>query len=279
MEHAFVIFDRPFDGIAGVLGRDLSQAAELNSLELSVYPTNRLLNATDRRMALLTLCAGLIITFLLTTLVGILSGARNRAMSQVDEATSALRQDIERREETEARLREREHELQHLAFHDSLTGLANRILYYERVQHALLTHARERHTFAVFFVDLDGFKQVNDSLGHAAGDNVLGEAATRLRNCVRASDTVACVGGRDGVHGEVGVVDHAQRRPVHQLIEHGAQFREPPLVPADRHQMRAVPAGRVGVAGGTALFEAPPGGPFGVGARSELTPAAGRDGV
>jgi len=82
-----------------------------------------------------------------------------------------------------------------LAFSDQLTGLANRGLFYDRVGHALATHAREGSTFAVFFLDLDGFKQVNDKFGHSAGDLVLRVVADRLRSCLRDSDTVARFGG------------------------------------------------------------------------------------
>ena len=155
---------------------------------LALRPTTALLSPTDRRMTGLTLGAGTIFTLLLMALVGVLAGARNRAMDQVDQATAALRLDIERRQAVEQ-------ELQELAFHDPLTGLANRILFYDRVGHALQTHARDGHTFAVFFLDLDGFKQVNDRLGHSAGDAVLREVADRLRDCLRDSDTVARFGG------------------------------------------------------------------------------------
>jgi diguanylate cyclase (GGDEF)-like protein len=86
-----------------------------------------------------------------------------------------------------------ESQLVHEAFHDSLTGLANRALFKERVQTVL--QRRGRPDVAVLFLDLDGFKEVNDSLGHAAGDLLLVAAADRLRLCARAEDTVARLGG------------------------------------------------------------------------------------
>jgi diguanylate cyclase (GGDEF)-like protein len=177
------------------LGRQRIVAVGHRNWQLRMYPTATLLSSTDRRMPTVTLSLGLIITLLLTALVAILTGTRNRAMTRVDRATAALRQDIERRKQTEARLRERDGELQHLALHDPLTGLANRTLFYERVEHALITHYRSGSPMAVFFIDLDGFKQVNDQRGHGAGDAVLVEVAARLRACLRASDTVARLGG------------------------------------------------------------------------------------
>jgi diguanylate cyclase (GGDEF)-like protein len=162
---------------------------------LLVYPTHALLTASDRRMSSVVLAVGVLLTLLLTALIGVLVGARNRAMAKVSRATAALHDDIARRVETEARLRDREGELQLLAFHDPLTGLANRTLFRERVEHALITHDRSEQTLAVLFIDLDGFKQVNDSLGHQVGDVVLTAVANRLLDCVRASDTVARLGG------------------------------------------------------------------------------------
>jgi diguanylate cyclase (GGDEF)-like protein len=162
---------------------------------LTMVPTTNLLNSTDRRLRLVAIGSCVGVTLLLALLVGALAGARNRAMVRVEHATAALREDIARREQVEKVLRERESELQHLAFHDPLTGLANRILFYERVSHALLTHARAATTFAVIFIDLDGFKAVNDRLGHAAGDELLRSVADRLQSCLRASDTIARFGG------------------------------------------------------------------------------------
>jgi diguanylate cyclase (GGDEF)-like protein/PAS domain S-box-containing protein len=87
-------------------------------------------------------------------------------------------------------------ELQHRAFHDPLTGLPNRELFLDRLGRALIDgHRQGKAEFAVVFVDLDRFKVVNDSLGHAAGDQVLGLLADRLSGAVRAPDTVARLGG------------------------------------------------------------------------------------
>jgi diguanylate cyclase (GGDEF)-like protein/PAS domain S-box-containing protein len=88
-----------------------------------------------------------------------------------------------------------EAELEHQAFHDSLTGLANRALFTDRVGHAVDRGRRRRNLFAVLFVDLDDFKTVNDSLGHAAGDELLVAVARRIESCLRTEDTCARLGG------------------------------------------------------------------------------------
>jgi diguanylate cyclase (GGDEF)-like protein/PAS domain S-box-containing protein len=90
---------------------------------------------------------------------------------------------------------ELEEQLTHQAFHDNLTGLANRALFRDRLDQALARAARSDRLLAVLLVDLDGFKQVNDSLGHDAGDQLLEEVARRFRSVVRPSDTVARFGG------------------------------------------------------------------------------------
>jgi len=88
-----------------------------------------------------------------------------------------------------------EEQLVHRAFHDELTGLANRALFTNRVEQALLRASRTALRTAVLFLDLDDFKEVNDSMGHAAGDSLLTQSAERLRACLRAGDTAARLGG------------------------------------------------------------------------------------
>ncbi len=108
-----------------------------------------------------------------------------------DEAVSGIvlnGRDISERKAFEA-------QLEHQAFHDPVTKLANRALFNERVRHALARARREHFQLAVIFLDLDDFKTINDSLGHAAGDRVLLEVAKRLATSIRVSDTAARFGG------------------------------------------------------------------------------------
>jgi diguanylate cyclase (GGDEF)-like protein len=86
-------------------------------------------------------------------------------------------------------------ELRHQAFHDSLTGLANRALFQDRVERALARRPGVSGLVGVLFLDLDDFKTVNESLGHAGGDQLLTAVADRLRSCLRPSDTAARLGG------------------------------------------------------------------------------------
>jgi diguanylate cyclase (GGDEF)-like protein/PAS domain S-box-containing protein len=88
-----------------------------------------------------------------------------------------------------------EAQLQQLAFRDPVTTLANRALFTDRIDHALARTSRDNGGLAVLFTDLDDFKVINDSLGHAAGDELLQQVGRRLRSCVRTMDTVARFGG------------------------------------------------------------------------------------
>jgi len=89
--------------------------------------------------------------------------------------------------------------LQHMALYDALTNLPNRLLFSDRLQSALYRASREQSQFAVLYLDLDKFKQVNDEAGHAVGDLLLQQAAERIKHAVRSSDTVARFGGDEFV--------------------------------------------------------------------------------
>jgi diguanylate cyclase (GGDEF)-like protein len=88
-----------------------------------------------------------------------------------------------------------EQQLKHLALHDPLTGLPNRLLFQDRLQQAIALANRTNHKFAVFFMDLDNFKIINDTMGHEAGDELLRSVAERLSTIERETDTVARLGG------------------------------------------------------------------------------------
>lgn len=94
-----------------------------------------------------------------------------------------------------SQLLERQQSQLSIANHDTLTGLPNRHLLEDRLAQAIVRSQRSQRLLAICFLDLDGFKQVNDTLGHEAGDEVLRVIASRLKKVVRAEDTVARIGG------------------------------------------------------------------------------------
>jgi diguanylate cyclase (GGDEF)-like protein len=119
-------------------------------------------------------------------------------MSEIDVQRIAITEHISR-SDLEEMSREQLYELidrlRHEALHDSLTGVANRSLFMDRLEHARALARRTRGRFAVLVMDLDSFKEVNDRYGHAAGDALLSKTAQRLGVGLRESDTVARLGG------------------------------------------------------------------------------------
>jgi diguanylate cyclase (GGDEF)-like protein len=128
--------------------------------------------------ALLLALVGTLLTGMLAMLVLTLGRSCARALGMVDQKTGELR---------------------HQTLHDSLTGLPNRVLALDRAAHMLARARREQTPVAALYLNLDGFKQVNDTFGHRVGDEVLQTVAERLRSVVREGDTVARVGGDEFV--------------------------------------------------------------------------------
>jgi diguanylate cyclase (GGDEF)-like protein/PAS domain S-box-containing protein len=106
-----------------------------------------------------------------------------------------LVRDITEQKAAERARDEAEEQLRHQALYDGLTGLPNRMLFHDRVKHALTEARRDNQKLALLMLDLDRFKEINDTLGHAAGDEVLREVAWRLSRVTRGSDSIARLGG------------------------------------------------------------------------------------
>lgn len=129
--------------------------------------------------------------------------ARLRQALTVSERRSAeVQKTVEALAETNSCLRDRLTEVErkvvmasHLAYHDALTGLPNRRLLLDRLNQAIARPSRHRRRVALVFFDVDGFKAINDRLGHSSGDKVLQEIARRLSTCLRATDTACRYGG------------------------------------------------------------------------------------
>lgn len=127
-------------------------------------------------------------------LVGVIRDITNRKTLEEE-----LRRTTEELFQSNVELRLSQDRLSYIANHDALTGLPNRVLLYERIHNTIEFASVNNQTAALLFLDLDGFKQINDTLGHAIGDLLLQAVSRRLSGCLRASDTVARLGGDEFV--------------------------------------------------------------------------------
>ena len=140
-----------------------------------------------------------VLAILMSVMVVLAAARMNNIFSGMRRQAARLRTQTET---LQTALRERDRlaeDLRHQALHDSLTGLANRELLRDRIEHALDSTSRSRHAVALVLFDLDGFKIVNDSLGHQTGDRLLVSVAARLNDVLRPSDTIARLGGDEFV--------------------------------------------------------------------------------
>jgi diguanylate cyclase (GGDEF)-like protein len=119
-----------------------------------------------------------------------------KSVQKIAQALTNANQQLEQKvQERTAELTNANQHLQFLATHDNLTGLPNRFLFFDRLDQAIRKSRRQKHKFALLFIDLDDFKDVNDSYGHVTGDKVLQKVAEFLEYTVRDSDTVARLAG------------------------------------------------------------------------------------
>ncbi len=119
----------------------------------------------------------------------------SEALGDLSHANDQLKHMVAERDALVAQLRHSEEQVRQLAYYDALTDLPNRRLLLDRMGQALAQSRRHRHSMAVMFLDLDRFKQVNDTLGHEAGDELLKQVALRWITCMRGGDTVSRSGG------------------------------------------------------------------------------------
>jgi len=161
----------------------------------------------------------------ITALGGVVTDITER--KTLEEALKQKNDELKAAMETEFALREQKQRLEHVAMRDALTGVPNRALLYQRAEHAILVSRRSSRLIAFLFIDLDRFKDINDTLGHSAGDQVLREVAARLSGCLREVDTIARHGGDEFV---VLLEDIESPEEIEQIVARMQEVLAEPLV-------------------------------------------------
>jgi diguanylate cyclase (GGDEF)-like protein/PAS domain S-box-containing protein len=151
---------------------------------------------------------------------------------------AAIKEDITEKKRLIEQLQERAH-------HDALTGLPNRTLFFDRLNQAMARATRDRYYFGLLYLDLDGFKEINDTHGHEAGDHVLRGVADRLTSCLRGADTVARMGGDEFT---IILATLSQRKDAGQVTEHILDVLSRPFILPDGCSVR------LGVSIGISVF-------------------------
>lgn len=167
--------------------------------------------------------------------------ARDELEERVRLRTAALTAEVEERRRAEQELQRYSEQIRHMAHHDPLTGLSNRIQFQQRLEQ-LIAHARHRNeSVATMFLDLDQFNQINDSFGHAVGDLVLREISQRLSHCLREADALARWGGDEFVVAlSTPDVEETSRRIAEAMLE---ALHQP--VFAEKHELHL--SGSIGI--------------------------------
>jgi diguanylate cyclase (GGDEF)-like protein len=166
------------DAAGGAMSANEYMVVAGHTWTLTVATQNEFETRFGRNIALIIAVTGIGLSLSMALLAWFMINGRDRALRLAAEMTEELRQ---------------------MAQHDALTGLPNRALFSDRVQNALAYARRHGTRFAIIFLDLDKFKPINDNYGHSVGDQLLQQAAKRLQESIRASDTVGRIGGDEFV--------------------------------------------------------------------------------
>lgn len=169
----------------------------------------------DRRVRAMNMSVAILLALLLAVFAITVFRSYRVALRVEREHIARLCGEIEQRLAVEEELRASQGHFRYLAHHDALTGLPNRTLFLDRFEHALANARRHTTQLALLFIDLDHFKQINDTYGHETGDRMLRATAQILQRTVRESDTAARIAGDEFAV----LVEHADESTVVALIE------------------------------------------------------------
>lgn len=179
------------------VARDVTERRRSEAMQAAMYAISEAANSRDSLAAMVRRIHGVVVDLLAAPgFMDALAEPDGEALSIPDTEKDRELLDFVRAQFAAAVERKQMHsQLEYMASYDQLTGLPNRHVVLDRIHKALERATRENGYLAVLYLDLNNFKQVNDNYGHAVGDEVLRAMADRLIECVRASDTVGCLGG------------------------------------------------------------------------------------